>query len=93
MAGQLRRRQIFGSVAWTWEEDTRVGWPDENIIFQNLDAINQTDIEIGYRNEQWEASGYVENVFDNLWYDAAYDTGCPLCRAHLWSIEISYHWR
>lgn len=69
--------EIFGNVAWTWEEDTRVGWPDKSIIFQNLQGINQTDIVIGYRTEQWQISAYVENVFDELWYDAAYEDDDP----------------
>ena len=69
--------EIYGRVAWTWEEDTRVGWPDKNVIYQKLEAINQTDLAVGYRADKWDVGLYVENVFDNLWYDAAYETGDP----------------
>ena len=73
----IRNGEVFGIVAWTWEEDTRVGWPDESVIYQKLDAINQTDISVGYRAASWQVSLYVENVFDKNWYDAAYETGDP----------------
>jgi iron complex outermembrane receptor protein len=69
--------EIFANVAWTWEDDTRVGWPAPSVIFQNLEGINQTDIVVGYRADKWQVSAYVENVFDELWYDAAYETGDP----------------
>ena len=69
--------EVFGNLAWTWEDDTRVGWPSESIIFQKLDGINQTDIVLVYRTDTWQVSAYVENVFDTLWYDAAYETGDP----------------
>jgi len=69
--------EIFANVAWTWEDDTRVGWPSKSVAYQKLDGINQTDISIGYRTDSWHVSAYVENVFDELWYDAAYETGDP----------------
>ena len=69
--------EVFGQVAFTWEEDTRVGWPSKGIIHQNLDGIKQTDIMVGYRTDKWQISAYIENVFDELWYDAAYETGDP----------------
>ncbi len=64
--------EIFGNVSWTWEADHRGDWPDPSIVFQNLAGINQTDIVIGYRQDNWNISAYVENVADSLWYDGNY---------------------
>lgn len=64
--------EIFGHVAWSWEDDFRGDWPDESVIFQRIPALNQTDIVVGYRAENWHISGYVENVFDGIWYDGNY---------------------
>jgi len=64
--------EIFGNVSWTWEADHRGDWPDPSIVFQNLPGINQTDIVIGYRQDNWNISAYVENVADSLWYDGNY---------------------
>ncbi len=43
-----------------------------SVIFQKIDAIDQTDISIGYRQDNWRVNAYVENVFNNLWYDGNY---------------------
>ena len=64
--------EVFGNVAWTWEEDYRGDWPDPSVIFQKIEALNQTDISIGYRQDNWRVNAYVENVFDNVWYDGNY---------------------
>ena len=64
--------EIFGNLAWSWEDDYRGDWPDESDIFQNIDALNQTDIVVGYRQDNWRITGYVENVFDGVWYDGNY---------------------
>ena len=64
--------EIFGNLAWTWEEDHRGDWPDPSLIFQNVPGINQTDVVVGYRKDGWTVSAYVENVFDSLWYDGNY---------------------
>jgi len=69
--------EIFGSLAWTWEEDRRGDWPDPSIVFQHIEGINQTDILVGYRTDNWRISAYVENVFDNVWYDANYEDSAP----------------
>jgi iron complex outermembrane receptor protein len=69
--------EIFGNLAWTWEEDYRGDWPDPSVIFQNTPAINQTDIVVGYRQGNWRISAYVENVFDSLWYDGNYSNDDP----------------
>jgi outer membrane receptor protein involved in Fe transport len=34
--------------------------------------LNQTDLLVGYREDNWKISGYVENLFDNVWYDGNY---------------------
>lgn len=64
--------EIFGNIAWSWEDDYRGDWPDPDVVFQNIDAINQTDIVVGYQTDKWRFSGYVENVFDGIWYDGNY---------------------
>jgi iron complex outermembrane receptor protein len=64
--------EIFGNVAWSWEDDFRGDWPDESVVFQRIAAVNQTDIVVGYREENWRISAYVENVFDGVWYDGNY---------------------
>lgn len=63
--------EFFGNLAWTWEDDRRVDWEGPDIVFQNSIGINQTDLAVGYRTDVWSASLYVENVFDELWYDGA----------------------
>lgn len=69
--------EIFGNLNWTWEDDYRGDWPDESVIFQRIAAINQTDIVVGYRQDEWSISAYVENVFDQLWYDGNYANDDP----------------
>ena len=64
--------EIFGNIAWSWEDDFRGDWPDENVVYQRIAALNQTDVVVGYRQENWHISGYVENVFDGIWYDGNY---------------------
>ena len=32
---------------------------------------------VGYRQDKWSVSAYVENVFDELWYDANYPDADP----------------
>ena len=64
--------EAFATLAWSWEDDYRGDWPDRNVIYQRIKALNQTDMIVGYRQEQWEVSAYVENVFDTIWYDGAY---------------------
>jgi iron complex outermembrane receptor protein len=69
--------EIFGNLGWTWEDDYRGDWPDPSIIFQRIEAVNQTDIVVGYRQDNWRISAYVENVFDQLWYDGNYANDDP----------------
>lgn len=69
--------EIYGNLAWSWEDDYRGDWPDEDVIFQRIPALNQTDIVVGYRAESWNISAYIENVFDNVWYDGNYANDDP----------------
>lgn len=64
--------EVFSHLSWSWEQDYRGDWPNKNIIFQRIAALNQTDFRLGYRTESWTVTGYVENVFDNIWYDGNY---------------------
>jgi iron complex outermembrane receptor protein len=69
--------EFFGNLSWTWEDDYRGDWPDPSVIFQRIPAINQTDIVVGFRRDNWRISAYVENVFDQLWYDGNYANDDP----------------
>lgn len=69
--------EVFGNIAWTWEDDRRGDWQSPSISFQKISGINQTDIVLGYRTENWRVSAYVENVFDDVWYDANYADANP----------------
>ena len=69
--------EVFGHMAWSWEEDYRGDWPDESLIYQEIEALNQTDLLVGYRKDNWRISGYVENLFDNTWYDGNYANDDP----------------
>jgi iron complex outermembrane receptor protein len=64
--------EVFGNLSWSWEDDYRGDWPDPSVIFQRIQALNQTDIVVGYRTDSWRISAYVENVFDGIWYDGNY---------------------
>ena len=69
--------EIFGNLAWSWEDDYRGDWPDPDVVFQRIDALNQTDILVGYRQDSWRISAYVENVFNGVWYDGNYSNDDP----------------
>jgi iron complex outermembrane receptor protein len=69
--------EFFGNLAWTWEDDYRGDWPDPSVIYQRIPAINQTDIVVGYRQDNWRISAYVENIFDSIWYDGNYANDDP----------------
>ena len=69
--------EVFGNIAWSWEEDYRGDWPDRNVIHQNVAALDETNIVVGYRRNSWQISAYVENVFNNVWYDGNYSNDDP----------------
>lgn len=69
--------EIFGNIAWSWEDDRRGDWPAPSIVYQKIAGMNQTDILVGYRTENWRISAYVENLFDEEWFDSNYPDGDP----------------
>lgn len=77
--------EIFANLNWSWEDDYRGGWPDPNRgewpadanIYQIIPAMNQTDLILGYRADNWTLSAYVENLFDEVWYDGNYEDDDP----------------
>ena len=69
--------EIFGTLAWSWEDDFRGDWPDPSIIYQRIKAINNTDVMVGYRTDNWNLRAYVENVFDDTWFDGNYSNDDP----------------
>lgn len=64
--------EIFSTLAWSWEDDYRGDWPSPDVVYQKIEALNQTDFIIGYSTDSWQLSAYVENVFDDVWYDGNY---------------------
>lgn len=68
---------VFWNLSYSWEKPTRVDWADPSLVYQRLELINQTDFSIGYRTDNWRVSAYVENLFDETWYDAAYADDDP----------------
>lgn len=69
--------ELFGRLSWSWEDDYRGDWPDESVIFQRIQAVNKTDLVLGYRQDSRSASGYDENLFDRVWYDGNYPNDDP----------------
>lgn len=69
--------EFFGQLAWSWEDDYRGDWPDRDVIYQRIKALDTTDLIVGYRTESWRLSAYVENVFNNIWYDGNYANDDP----------------
>ncbi|GMR17529.1 MAG: TonB-dependent receptor [Gammaproteobacteria bacterium] len=69
---------LYGNLAWTWEDDYRADWAPPSVLLQQIKGINQTDLLLGYRTESWRVSAYVENMFNALWYDGGDDGGDPV---------------
>ncbi len=67
--------EYFGNISWTWEDDRRVDWAGPEVLYQEQIGINQTDIAVGYRTGAWKVSLYVENLFDQIWFDGSADGG------------------
>jgi len=66
---------LFGNIAWSWEDDMRGDWIPPSLSEQTITTIDQTDIVVGYQTDSWMLSGYVENVFDNNWSDGTFGEG------------------
>ena len=96
--------ELFGSLAWSWEDDYRGDWPDPSVIYQRVQALNQTDLAVGYRKDDWSVRAYVENVFDGVWYDGNYANDDPdptiifaehtfgPSRPRTMGVRFSYNW-
>jgi len=67
--------ELFGNLAWTWEDDARGDWIPTNLSEQRINFLNQTDLVLGYRQDNWVISGYVENLFDETWDDGTFGEG------------------
>jgi iron complex outermembrane receptor protein len=69
----LGEGELFGNIAWSWEEEARGDWIPEALNPTNVVTfLNQTDIVLGYQTDSWTISGYVENVFDENWDDGSF---------------------
>ena len=42
-----------------------------------IKGMNQVDLIVGYRSENWRLSVYAENLLDDTWYDANYPNSDP----------------
>jgi iron complex outermembrane receptor protein len=69
---------LFGNIAWSWEDDMRGDWIPPSLSEQTIRTLDQTDIVIGYKEESWIISAYVENAFDNTWEDGTFGEGFDL---------------
>ena len=69
--------ELFGNLAWSWEDDRRGDWPSPDVVFQNIEGMNQVDLIVGYRTDNWRLSVYAENLLDDTWYDANYPNTDP----------------
>lgn len=67
-----RGGEVFGNLSYSWEDDARGDWPDPSLVFQEIPFLDQTDLIIGYQQDNWVISGYVENLFDNTWSDGTF---------------------
>jgi len=74
---EVGQGEMYGTIAWSWEDDYRGDWVPEDIIYQRIQAINNTDLMVGYRTDTWNLRAYVENVFDGTWYDGNYSNDDP----------------
>ena len=67
--------EAFGVLSWTWEDSIRGDWPGKDIIYQEIPMVNQADLQLGYRKDNWSVLAYVENIMDQNWFDGAYANG------------------
>ncbi|MEQ8262746.1 TonB-dependent receptor [Pseudohaliea sp.] len=67
-----RGGELFGNLAYSWEDDAKGDWIPEELSKQTVRFLDQTDIVVGYQEENWMISGYVENVFNNSWEDGTF---------------------
>ncbi|MEQ8515944.1 MAG: hypothetical protein RIC38_10105, partial [Chromatocurvus sp.] len=67
-----RGGEIFGNLSYTWEDDSKGDWLPEDLAVQKVRFLDQTDIVIGYQEQNWMFSGYVENVFNNTCSDRTF---------------------
>jgi len=103
--------EVFANLAWSWEDDFRGGWPDPKRhgpwpaganVHQVIKAMNQTDLVVGYRAENWTVSAYVENLTDDTWFDGNYEDDDPASpyvehafgpsRPRTAGVRFSYEW-
>jgi iron complex outermembrane receptor protein len=70
-----RGGELFGNLAWSWEDTMRGDWIPPSLAEQTIRTIDQTDIVVGYQEDSWVVSGYVENIFDNTWEDGTFGEG------------------
>ncbi len=75
---QLGQGEVFGNLSWSWEDDARGDWIPTRLAEQRINFLDQTDIVIGYQTDNWVISGYVENVFNNIWEDGTFGEGFDL---------------
>ncbi len=76
---------VFGDLAWSWEGDRRTGWlpltPESTNFpesYRMVDGHSVAQATVGYRGAgNWTAALYVENLFDDKYFDGGITNGGP----------------
>ena len=76
---------VFGDLAWSWEGERRAGWlplTPESTSFPEAarmaDGHSIAQVAVGYRAPgNWWAALFVENLFDDKYFDGAITGGNP----------------
>lgn len=70
---------VIGNFRWSVESDTRTSWqPIALGPSIDVDGYDEANFQIGYQSSgSWRLMAYVDNVFDNQFFDGAADGGSP----------------
>ena len=81
----LGNGSVFGNLAWSWEGERRAGWlplrPESTSFpeaYRMVDGHSIAQVTVGYRSpDNWTAAVYVENLFDDKYFDGGITGGSP----------------
>lgn len=70
---------IFGNFRWSMESDRQTSWQPIAIGPSiDIDGFDEAQFLIGYQSSgSWRITGFVNNLFDNQYFDGAADGGDP----------------
>lgn len=81
----MGRNEAWLSGEWTWVGSIREPWDWRGIVHRDPYAV--ANLVAGYRaGDRWEASVYVQNLFDKVYYQGALNGG-DLDPASLWGVS------